>query len=78
MVDVHDTDVNAAEFGYHAAWHRKQSAFPRIRIVNLVECGAHASVRAEFAGVKTSERVLTGRLTAAFTDGNLRLQLAAI
>jgi hypothetical protein len=68
VIDVPDTDVNAAEFGYHSPGTPKQSAFPQVRIVNLVECGTHASVWAEFDGVKTSERVLTERMAAAFTD----------
>lgn len=33
-----------------------------------MECGTHASVAAEFDGVKTSERVLTDRLSYAFTQ----------
>ena len=68
VIDVPDTDVNAAEFGYSSQGTAKQGAFPQVRIVNLVECGTHASVWAEFAGVKTSERVLTERMAAAFTD----------
>jgi hypothetical protein len=68
VIDVPDTDVNAAEFGYHSPGTATQSAFPQVRIVNLVECGTHASVWAEFDGVKTSERVLTERMAAAFTD----------
>ena len=46
VIDVPDTDVNA-EFGYHSPGTAKQSAFPQVRIVNLVECGTHASVWAE-------------------------------
>jgi hypothetical protein len=68
VIDVQDTDVNAAEFGYYAAGTAKQSAFPQVRILTLVECGTHASVWAEFDGVKTSERVLTDRMADAFTD----------
>jgi len=68
VIDVPDTDVNAAEFGYSSPGTPKQSAFPQVRIVNLVECGTHASVWAEFDGVKTSERVLTERMADAFTD----------
>lgn len=68
VLDVPDTDVNAAEFGYYSPGTAKQSAFPQVRVVTLVECGTHASVWAEFDGVKTSERVLTERMTAAFTD----------
>lgn len=68
VLDVQDTEVNAARFGYHHQGGTKQSAFPQVRIVSLVECGTHASVAAEFDGVKTSERVLTDRLARSFTD----------
>lgn len=67
VIDVQDSDVNAAEFGYLAAGTAKQGAFPQVRIVSLVECGTHASVAAEFGAVRTSERVLTDRLSYAFT-----------
>jgi hypothetical protein len=67
VIDVPDTDVNAAEFGYHRPGAVKQSAFPQVRILTLVECGTHASVWAEFDGVRTSERVLTERMADAFT-----------
>jgi hypothetical protein len=43
VIDVPDTDVNAAEFGYYAAGTAKQSAFAQVRILTLVECGTHAS-----------------------------------
>ena len=68
VIDVPDTDVNAAEFGYYNPGTAKQSAFPQVRILTLVECGTHASVWAEFDGVKTSERVLTERMADAFTE----------
>jgi Insertion element 4 transposase N-terminal/Transposase DDE domain len=68
VLDVQDTPVNAQRFGYHNQGGPKQSAFPQVRIVSLVECGTHASVAAEFDGVKTSERVLTDRLASTFTD----------
>jgi hypothetical protein len=68
VIDVQDTDVNAARFGYYNEGGAKQSAFPQVRIVSLVECGTHASVAAEFDRVKTAERVLTDRLAYAFTE----------
>jgi outer membrane protein assembly complex protein YaeT len=67
--DLPDTAANAGFFGRPGSPRGAgKGAFPQVRIVNLVECGTHASVWAEFDGVKTSERVLTERMAAAFTD----------
>lgn len=67
VIDVPDTDVNVAEFGRNSPDSASRSAFPQVRIVSLVECGTHASVGAEFGGVKTSERDLAEQLSDQFT-----------
>ncbi|MET3808746.1 hypothetical protein ABIB25_005776 [Nakamurella sp. UYEF19] len=67
VIDVQDTDDNAARFGHSSPGKHNQNAYPQIRIVTLVECGTHASVAAEFDGIATSERALTTRLSYAFT-----------
>ncbi|MEX5637743.1 hypothetical protein AB1460_35485, partial [Parafrankia sp. FMc2] len=43
-VDVPDTEENAAEFGY-AGSGEKRSAFPKLRVVALAECGTPAGFR---------------------------------
>lgn len=56
-VDVPDTEENAAEFGY-AGSGEKQSAFPKIRVVALAECGTHAFRAAEIGGWAAGEKTL--------------------
>ena len=45
VIDVPDTEENAAEFGYSSGG-RGDSAFPHVRVVGLGECGTHAVVAA--------------------------------
>ncbi|WP_131749068.1 IS4 family transposase [Frankia sp. Cppng1_Ct_nod] len=56
-VDVPDTEPNAAAFGY-AGSGEKRSAFPKLRVVALAECGTHAFRAAEVGGWTTSEKAL--------------------
>jgi hypothetical protein len=56
-VDVPDTEENAAAFGY-AGSGEKRSAFPKIRVVALAECGTHAFRAAEVGGYATGEKTL--------------------
>jgi hypothetical protein len=56
-VDVPDTEENAAAFGY-AGSGEKRSAFPKIRVVALAECGTHAFRAAQVGGWATSEKAL--------------------
>ncbi|WP_283099027.1 IS4 family transposase [Frankia sp. AgB32] len=56
-IDVPDTEENAAAFGY-AGSGEKRSAFPKIRVVALAECGTHAFRAAEVGGWTTSEKAL--------------------
>jgi hypothetical protein len=60
-VDLPDSDVNAAEFGY-AGTGDNRSAFPKARVVALAECGTHAFLAAEVAAWSVSEKTLAGRL----------------
>jgi hypothetical protein len=43
--DAPDSEANVAEFGY-AGGAVNPSAFPKVRVVSLVECGSHASIGA--------------------------------
>jgi hypothetical protein len=60
-VDVPDSKENAAEFGY-AGSGEKRSAFPKMRVVALAECGTHAFRAAEVGGWAAGEKTLARRL----------------
>ena len=60
-VDVPDSEQNAAEFGY-AGSGPNRSAFPKVRVVALAECGTHAFVAAEIGPYASGERTLAQRL----------------
>jgi hypothetical protein len=63
--DVPDSPGNAAAFGY-AGSGDKRSAFPKVRVVALSECGSHVYFAAAIGGVGTGkgsgEQSLAGRL----------------
>jgi hypothetical protein len=62
--DVPDTAANAAEFGY-AGSGEGRSAFPKVRVVTISECGSHAMVDAEIgpsSGKGSGEQSLARRL----------------
>lgn len=56
-LDVPDTKANAAHFGKPGA-SRGQAAFPQVRLVGLVETGAHALMAVAMAPCKTGEHTL--------------------
>lgn len=60
-VDVPDSKENAAEFGY-AGSGENRSAFPKVRVVALAECGTHAFVAAEVDAWSVGEKTLAARL----------------
>jgi len=60
-VDLPDSDVNVAEFGY-AGSGENRSAYPKARVVALAECGTHAFLAAEIDGWSTGEKTLAMRL----------------
>ncbi len=62
-LDVPDTPGNAAAFGYASGENR--SAFPKVRVVSIGECGSHAKVAAQMGpvgGKGSSEQALARRL----------------
>src|SRR5437764_15372991 len=64
--DVPDTKANAAEFGYGGSGEGR-SAFPKVRVVSISECGSHAMVDAEIgpvSGAGSGEQSLATRLSA--------------
>ena len=60
-VDVPDSPANAAEFGY-AGSGANRSAFPKVRVVALAECGTHAFMDAEIGAYAVGEKTLAQRL----------------
>lgn len=60
-LDVPDEKANAAYFGYPGS-SRGQSAFPKARLLGLVECGTHVVTAAEIGPYSDSERTLAARL----------------
>jgi len=69
-VEVPDSMENAAEFGY-AGSGENRSAFPKVRVVALAECGTHAFVAAEIGSYETGEKTLAGRLYPRLREDEL-------
>lgn len=62
--DAPDTEANAAEFGYSGSGENR-SAFAKVRVVSISECGSHAMVDAEMGaigGKGSGEQSLAARL----------------
>jgi hypothetical protein len=70
MLDVPDSDANAAVF--IASRNRKGSgAFPKARLMTLIEVGTHAVIDAVFGAV--SEQALARRVLGSLGTGMLLL-----
>jgi hypothetical protein len=65
--DAPDTSANAEEFGY-AGSGDKRSAFPKVRVVTVSECGSHAVVNAAIGGQAEGEQTLARRLYPALEE----------
>ncbi|MEU4235684.1 IS4 family transposase, partial [Nonomuraea sp. NPDC026600] len=59
--DVPDTDGNLAAFGKMGSGP-KESAFPKLQVVSLSECGTHAQIAAALGPCRTGERELATEL----------------
>ena len=70
--DVADTPENAEHFGRYRG-HKGDSAFPKLQMVYLCECGTHAMVDAEIAPCHTHERNLAIVLLRSLTKGMLAM-----
>ena len=73
-LDVPDTRANAAAFGYGAGGSR--SAFPKVRVVTVGECGSHAKVAAQMGpvgGKGACEQALGRRMFGRLEEGWLLL-----
>jgi hypothetical protein len=60
-VDVPDTLANGGEFGY-AGSGQNRSAYPKVQVVALSECGTHAFLAAEVDAYTVGEKTLANRL----------------
>ena len=65
--DLPDAPANAKAFGY-AGSGDSQSAFPKARVVALAECGTHAFVDAEVAGIGVGEKSVAAPLLDRLAD----------
>jgi transposase IS4-like protein/DDE family transposase len=72
VLDVPDTPDNDKEFG-RCGNDETPGPFPQVRLVALGECGTHAVVDAEQAGVTTGEQTLAQRLISRLVPGMLVL-----
>lgn len=71
MLDVPDSEANAAAFIRPRNRNGAGGAFPKVRLMTLVETGIHAVIDAVFG--PQSEQVLASRLLAALRPGMLLL-----
>ena len=68
--DVPDTPENVACFGrYHG--RKRDSAFPKLQMAYLCECGTHAILDVKIEPCHTSERILAPELLRKLTPGTL-------
>lgn len=71
-LDLPDTAENAAEFGY-AGNDESRSAFPKARVVAVVECGSHAFMDAEVGPWNRSEKAMAASLLPSISSDWLLL-----
>ncbi|MFC8450340.1 IS4 family transposase [Kitasatospora sp. NPDC057223] len=71
-LDLPDTAENAAEFG-HAGNDRSRSAFPKARVVAVVECGSHAFMDAEVGPWNRGEKAMAASLLISISSDWLLL-----
>ena len=71
VFDVPDTETNARVFGYPASRPGTQAAFPKVRLVLLIEAGTHLIVDALMCPYRMSERVRVRKLLRSVTEGML-------
>ena len=71
-LDVPDTAANRAHFGKPGA-SRGEAAFPQVRLVGLIEIGAHGFFAAATGPYTCSEQTLAGQILPALKPGMLCL-----
>jgi hypothetical protein len=68
--DVADSDANRKYFGRIGSGP-KASAFPKLQVMALCECGSHAVTGASFGSARTGERTLAAELVDKVEPGML-------
>ena len=71
VLDVPDSKANAKVFGYPSSRPGTQAAFPKVRLVMLVEAGTHIIVDALMCPYRIGERVRAKKLLRSVTQGML-------
>jgi len=71
VLDVPDSKANARVFGYPASRRGTQSAFPKVRVVMLIEAGTHLIVDALMCPYRIGERVRAKKLLRSVSEGML-------
>lgn len=71
VLDVPDSITNARVFGYPASRPGTQAAFPKVRLVMLIEAGTHLIVDALMCPYCIGERVRALKLLRSVTEGML-------
>ncbi len=71
VLDVPDSMTNAKVFGYPGSRPGTRAAFPKVRLVMLVEAGTHLIVDAVMSPYRVGERVRAKKLLRSVTQGML-------
>lgn len=71
VMDVPDSAANARVFGYPGSRKGTRAAFPKVRLVLLIEAGTHLIVDALMCPYRMSERVRALKLLRACSQGML-------
>jgi hypothetical protein len=71
VFDVPDSLANAKVFGYPASRPGTRAAFPKVRLVLLIEAGTHLIVDALMCPYRMGERVRVKKLLRSVTQGML-------
>jgi hypothetical protein len=71
VFDVPDSEANARVFGYPATRPGTQAAFPKVRLVLLIEAGTHLIVDALMCPYRIGERVRVKKLLRSVHSGML-------
>ncbi|WP_229555209.1 IS4 family transposase [Nostoc sp. XA010] len=71
VFDVPDTQSNARVFGYPGTRPGTRAAFPKVRLVLLIETGTHLIVDALMCPYRIGERVRVKKLLRSVTEGML-------
>lgn len=71
VLDVPDSKANARVFGYPGSRPGTQAAFPKVRLVMLIEAGTHLIVDALMCPYRIGERVRALKLLRSCTEGML-------